>query len=484
MNKKDERNAEWRGTGACWPLACAVMLLLPACETNRAYHANQQGQHWPTANSVKLKGTASPEGKQPYDLAYVEFGEEGSYWDRSQVEFAKQLIHARAHPLVVVYLHGWHHGASEKDSDVLRFKTTLGMLARAKPADNVVGVYLGWRGESLSQPPVLNSIATYYDRKSAAERLANNFDCFEAIGSTVEAAHQAGGHSVVIGHSFGGLVLERAIKGALTSAGTTGQESSLLSSLIIELNPATESVLTRQIMDAFYSRTTYDGRLKAYVSRANGTRIAGGNAPFVVSLISTNDSATGTLFHGVVALAEFSSIPRPPTGGDPGRQQDDGRARVLPPNAWARGELCITLPSRGRRVPRAPLRQMRSSPTYTRITIRIITQHHLTFRTSAPTEKPNDPNTLKLGEKGPWQSWTIEFKKNADVPYWIVQVPPDIIYNHGGIWSDNSVALIAALYRLKFPDTATRAIQAPHVPVRTLSLPVPEAVLQHQMKAQ
>jgi exosome complex RNA-binding protein Rrp42 (RNase PH superfamily) len=41
------------------------------------------------------------------------------------------------------------------------------------------------------------------------------------------------------------------------------------------------------------------------------------------------------------------------------------------------------------------------------------------------------------------------------VPLWIVRVPAFIIDNHGGIWSDNNMALIAAIFRLHRPLSGT-----------------------------
>ena len=102
------------------------------------------------------------------------------------------------------------------------------MLSQAKLRRSIIGVYIRWRGESLSFPPGINSVLTYYDCKAAAERLANNCDCFEAIGGVAREAHKNGGRTIVIGHSFGGLVLERAAKGALTSASSAGGGAGLL----------------------------------------------------------------------------------------------------------------------------------------------------------------------------------------------------------------------------------------------------------------
>jgi hypothetical protein len=53
-----------------------------------------------------------------------------------------------------------------------------------------------------------------------------------------------------------------------------------------------------------------------------------------------------------------------------------------------------------------------------------------------------------------WREWKLEPTKNARTPYWIIQVPPAIIDDHGGIWSDNAQALMAAIFRMNFPIVA------------------------------
>ena len=45
----------------------------------------------------------------------------------------------------------------------------------------------------------------------------------------------------------------------------------------------------------------------------------------------------------------------------------------------------------------------------------------------------------------------VEYTGNARIPCWIVRVPKDIIWGHGGLWSDNSVAMFGALFRVEFP---------------------------------
>ena len=56
---------------------------------------------------------------------------------------------------------------------------------------------------------------------------------------------------------------------------------------------------------------------------------------------------------------------------------------------------------------------------------------------------------------------------NLDVA---LRVPNDIIWDHGGLWSDNSVAMFAALYRMHFPLNA-EGEPAPSQPVRMPKAP-------------
>jgi hypothetical protein len=42
-----------------------------------------------------------------------------------------------------------------------------------------------------------------------------------------------------------------------------------------------------------------------------------------------------------------------------------------------------------------------------------------------------------------------------------VRVPKEIIWGHGGLWSDNSVAMVAALFRIQFPLTTGGTVATP-----------------------
>ena len=69
-----------------------------------------------------------------------------------------------------------------------------------------------------------------------------------------------------------------------------------------------------------------------------------------------------------------------------------------------------------------------------------------------------------------WRRWQFVYTRNARVPCWIVRVPKDIIWGHSGIWSDNSIAMFGALYRLHFPLTSGGKV-APTKPIRVPNEP-------------
>jgi pimeloyl-ACP methyl ester carboxylesterase len=430
-------------------VAC-TFALTTGCVTPRTYHENQPGDTWHTARSVVTREELPPEERNtPYDLAFVEFGEEGTYRDRSQVEHARDLIEARPKPLVVVYVHGWHHNAQSDDNDVVRFRKALLLLSKANLKRPIVGVYLGWRGESLSFPPGVNSVLTYYDRKAAAERLANNFDCFEAIGGVLREAHHNGGRTIIIGHSFGGLVVERAIKGALTSASSAGGGADLLDSLIIMMNPATESVLSRQTADAFATTLSYREVDGMYVGDRDPDFKIRGDQPLAISVTANNDRATGMLFpisswlwQLFHPLRGWQKVHVP---GDETPVREGHFFRHTPGNSThlhnitaeerkttikpkAANAFYANLDAQKEHDPRAPF-----------------------FYTSARGQSQKAGASLETAADGEWKAWDLKYVKKKRVPYWHVQVPKEIINNHGGIWSNNSVALIAALYRMRFP---------------------------------
>lgn len=202
-------------------LLVVAALLITSC-------SNYRHCQWRTGDQA-VNDTAE------YSLRFIESDDEGWFWDPRQVESALDLIRDKAaerDTIVVTFVHGWHHSADCCDGNVEGFRNTLSKLRASLRRDfNVVGLYIGWRGQSLPMPL---DYLTFWGRKGAAERVGQNDlkefmarlqqlfleyrpDAREPEPSN-DAAPAAPDHflgMVTIGHSFGGQVLLKAVTGTL-----------------------------------------------------------------------------------------------------------------------------------------------------------------------------------------------------------------------------------------------------------------------------
>jgi hypothetical protein len=389
------------------PLSSLIAaVLLCGCEHLHPVYQNTAAQ--PTKSIVAKPGC---------QIAFIEFGEQGSYQDPTQLQNAVDLIKRTPRPLVITYVHGWHHGAAS--ADVGKFSEWLTDISETPlirdSGFHPIGVYLGWRGESTTIPVVRQF--TFYSRKAAAERLASNFDCYDAIAAVSQAARESHGpggqYTVLIGHSFGGLVVERSVAHAINAEmhGHAAADRSLPADLILMVNPASDSILTRQMIAALASRHTENSR------------------PFLVSLTSTADAATGTAFPISTSLAAttkvFNEVPVPGTE----TRESERRFYTATPG---HNEFLI---------------------------------NHETVKMDKTIQAPGGLSALQTnlshnltgevfttdGANGTLDLWHLKSTGNVDVPYWDVKVDPSIIKNHGDIWNPKARAMMAAVFRMTNP---------------------------------
>jgi pimeloyl-ACP methyl ester carboxylesterase len=353
-----------------------------------------------------------------YRVAFIEFGEQGSYQDPTQLKNALDLIQRTPKPLVITYLHGWQNNA--ESGDVAKFESLLGRLNRApairEAGFNVIGVYLGWRGK-LTPVPVLKELS-FWNRKATAERISSNYDCYDAIASISEEArkdHGIGGqYTVLLGHSFGGLIVERSVAHAINAEihGHADSARSMPADLVIVVNPASDSILARQMIAALYSRKT------------EGTR------PLFVSITSTADSATGLAFPVGTSLAAttkaFNKVPAP---GPKGTMQSERKFYSSTPGHNEMLVNHVTL----------NLQKTIASP-----------QGHPALETNLEHNLSAEVFALD-GATGKLDLWRIQRIGDVDVPYWDVKVDPSIIKNHGDLWNERAEAMMAAIFRMANP---------------------------------
>jgi len=270
-----------------------LVSLLDSCQSYGPYHANTASE---PLNSVR----GPSDGR--YKFAFIEFGDQGSALDMSQRAVALNAIRQAQRPLLFVYIHGWMNDAVS--GDVCRFEHFIDMVSRLPEVSqgkiNVIGVYIAWRGKDLTVPGL--NLLTFWNRKTAGNEIAAQNSCLAAINELALAARDPSKqvhHCILMGHSFGGLVLSSTISHSILDASSTGARNASPWDMAVAFNPADNAIGSRQLLSELDYLYKYDPTRGAYVGRTPGAEegaVVNENRPFLVILQSENDQATGTFF--------------------------------------------------------------------------------------------------------------------------------------------------------------------------------------------
>jgi hypothetical protein len=436
----------------------ALPLLLASCASYGPYRPNTSAE---PLNSVR----GPKDGR--YKLAFIEFGDQGSALDTSQRAAALGMIRETDRPLLFVYIHGWQNNA--ESGDVCRFEHFLDTVSRFPAITgrkiNVIGVYIAWRGIDLNLPVL--KFLTFWNRKSAGNAIAAQNGCLATLSELALAARAPDKpyhFCVLLGHSFGGLVLENTISHSMLDASSAGSRNTSPWDMAVALNPADNSIGSRQLMSELDYLYNYDPKRHAYVGRSPGAEegsVVEENRPFLIILQSENDMATGQFFpigtglYNLVGLrAHWDRVPVPGSGGQkvserefythtPGNDKYLVNYHVVPLGETAPPQGLRTNENRGFEADIT-----RNHPDYTFYTSEHNDGHEDRFCRNANynPDEVRPPTGREI-----WRRWQFVYTGNDRVPFWIVRVPKEIIWGHGGLWSDNSVAMLAALFRIHFP---------------------------------
>jgi hypothetical protein len=227
-----------------------------------------------------------------YDLAIVEFDDQGRCFDdRSQI---KAVAARERDAIIVVFVHGWKHNARTDDTNLIDFCKVLENTANYEANYNedaprpVLGVFVGWRGMSLHDRFSLSDNLTFWDRQQAGRRVA--------VGSVRELMgrfrhyHNARVDSqgaplvVIVGHSFGGMIVYSALAQSLIEAASTPRDkvTPRFADLVLLVNPAIEAIRYLPIYDLVRERTK--------------KQLLNPQAPVFLCVTATNDWATRVAF--------------------------------------------------------------------------------------------------------------------------------------------------------------------------------------------
>jgi len=491
-----------------------LTLWFGGCTQFGPYHANTPEN--PSASLI-----LGPDG--PYKIAVVEFGENGMAQDTSQLEAARSLIvDTKAEdPLVIVYVHGWQNNADS--ADVCKFEHFIDVLSKNEEISSnhlkVIGVYLAWRGKSLNIDYV--NTATFWGREQSAHGVANAVapiknpralytlrDAVEQLGEAVRQKKSqyhrqgVGPRAVLLGHSFGALVLEESISKDIEKAAEEGSGNAIVWDLAITLNSANDSQNSRQILQNFDTLYRHVGN--RYVSIQDPSKSFPDYRTALISVTSETDLATGLAFPvgswlgGLFKVRllrddDISNASSFSLNTNIGAWQGGWFARLPIPGekrrtAW-RAEFATTTPGHNRDLINWEVKDLNLLPG--RVSVdgyKDAFDLNISRNRNGQifyTSEPNDgrelkncptaayhPELIPVSKTPPlWHKWQLVPNAKARAPYWIFTVPKDIIDGHGGIWSDNSIALLGALYRMQFPITSSAHGATP---VKTAPIVVPQ----------
>lgn len=254
--------------------------LTAACASNAPYHTTSEdgGACRTDPDSPACRSSAYQEFER-FDLAFAEFSERGNAFDDAKVEavLAKIAAKARADGVVlIVFVHGWKHNASEDDPNVLSFKDSLetmtGVLGNsfagtALGTRRLVGVYVGWRGASIGLP--LLKELTFWDRKAVAEELGSGGVTRLLLDLDRITAGEARNVMVVVGHSFGGAIVVRALSDLITERVTNradDESARVFGDGVLVLNPAIEANQALPFVEAALQRPYARDQLPLFIS--------------------------------------------------------------------------------------------------------------------------------------------------------------------------------------------------------------------------
>ena len=485
--------------------ASCVALVLTSCVSNEAYHeylvpGSPEGT--PKLESffpmiLCHNQYTQKDISKPFSLGFIEFDDQGEMFDPQELRTALDYIQANRHNnlVLITYINGWQNNASIDGAchilsdpkteaalatfvqnpigDVQKFKQFLALVANTPcvvaTGKHVVGVYLGWRGELYKQEPF--HTGSYPSRHSAATRMGDASDIAMALMAIQESARGRwvkDGEAissdepitVVMGHSFGGKILEQALCQWLTREyafvmidknASTRKDIIVpkFADLVLFMNPASEAIYARRLT-----------RLLQPFGPSFGTS-SDTPSPAFVAVGSETDSANGTAF---------------PIGADivDAAERLSGSYRTYPDGSNQWKYVQSTAPNTPALVNGlVKLKTGYEAGTSNRGTMTLSAQNDAVIDALSVFDKnlsksdfDHDPNSQATDNNEKLDVALLNGKRafvyltsangGSGTPnttrYWILRVTKDLMDGHGDVWNPNAMCLYARLLRLAAPE--------------------------------
>ena len=313
-------------------LGLAASVVIAASAVVIALIGNVPNRQWNTTHAESVRRFTDAKQGVPYSMSVVELDDQGVMWNPQQLQWS--LDHLResfsAHPagsIVVVFVHGWKNDAAWSEGGEGRLQQFCdeleGIAARVVDGGEgngppgIVGVYIGWRGRSFTFPGMEN--LTFWNRRVAAHRAAS-IDLLEILLKINQLVRSEPHVKVVVmGHSMGGLIVEKVLAPSIVTSAISGSDASRYTpidfDLVVSLNPATSALDTNRLMD-FFERN----KIRT-VTVDNDGRIEPARGPLMVSINSEADLVNRVSFPlGMWINALFLRYRTETTPGEPSQR--------------------------------------------------------------------------------------------------------------------------------------------------------------------
>lgn len=248
-----------------WAATISIAGLLAGCTANKPFRTSCLPLL--SAQVGTNRTGAVIESTPDYKLGFVEFDDQGWFWDTNQIKAVEQMIRTESGIgqtnntegiVILLFVHGWKNNAAYDNDNVEMFRETLKQLSTAEQvqtnhaARKVVGVYAGWRGLSAELEPFKE--LSFWERKNTAHKVGG-YGAMTELLVELETLQQASNDSlttnaprtelIIVGHSFGGAAVYSAISEIVTERFVDtvkhGAPLKPLGDQVILLNPAFEA---------------------------------------------------------------------------------------------------------------------------------------------------------------------------------------------------------------------------------------------------
>ncbi|HEY6489468.1 MAG: hypothetical protein WCC26_22085 [Terracidiphilus sp.] len=434
--------------------------------------------------------------KSPICLAFIEVDDMGELFDKGELDTALRIIRqandlanaepGQSDPVVITFIHGWKNNASPENDNVKGFTAALQEVYKSfNGAHRVIGIYIGWRGNLIKSYFPVSQQFSYFNREATATRIpgATLSSALTQIATRTHENQRA--LAIFIGHSFGGLLLERTLSETTASqiaeasiyaqeaqetqdSKVTGDKALAArlavdsrADLVIFINPAGAATEAKQMLDFLtYNRYRYHPQQEPQPATPESNET---ERPLFVSLTSTADMATKVAlpighslpYLGFQSNGSFRDLNQEPnkkydlTCFDPqNKEHAYWELKTKEEGAVAQGSYYLSS---------APHMQVLQSHEM----LKSVGANQMRVASTGQTIQIQDPNAIANCDRALFNKqglnivstfklydtqacFAVQVRPNRcnGTPYWLMEIDPDVVPDHSTIFTQRFIHFI------------------------------------------